>query len=173
MEANSTINILRQLLDDDIRRFISAEAQLKSSLATWTKKAAALSLKVLLQEYHQQIEAHIEKLDAYAAAEQINAINISNRIMKAYIDETEDKLVCCSLSDVRDASLLASVQSICHFKISAYGTAATFANLLDLKAAAQLFHAAELNEKSMDERLSFLAEQDINKKAKSPVALPL
>ncbi|OCX54002.1 hypothetical protein BEL04_06925 [Mucilaginibacter sp. PPCGB 2223] len=173
METNSTITILRQLLDDDIRRLISAEAELANSLVVWSKKAGALPLKMLLQEYNQQTESHIEKLNAYAAAEQINAISIANRVMKAYIDETDDKLAACSLSDVRDASLLASVQSICHFKISMYGTAATFANLLDLKEAAKVFHEAESNEKGMDERLSFLAEDHINKKAKSPVALPL
>jgi len=173
METNPTITALRELLDDDIRKFINAEAQLKSSLVVWANKARTLPLKVLLQRYLQSIEDHIEMLDAYASAKEISVISISNRIMNAYIDETDAKLTTCSLSDVRDASILTSVQSICHFKICAYGTAVRFANLLSLREAAQLFRSAELNEKNMNQQLSFLVEQHIAKKAKSPTALPL
>lgn len=173
METTSTITILQQLLDEDVSRFVSAEAQLKNNLPEWITQAGAISLKTILYEYTAQVNQHIEKLDAYATEEQINALSISNRIMQAYLEETNEKLSKCTHADVKDACLLAAIQSINHFKISAYGTAAAFANILNLNKAAALFHEAELNEKSMDDRLSYLAEHEINKKAKSTLTLPM
>jgi ferritin-like metal-binding protein YciE len=52
-----------------------------------------------------------------------------------------------------------------------YGTAASFANALDLKKVAKLFYAAEVSEKQIDKRLSELAEQEVNLRAKVPLAL--
>ena len=59
-----------------------------------------------------------------------------------------------------------------HFKISTYGTAAAFANALNMEKQASVFHEAEVNEKQIDDRLSQLAEHEINIKAKAPIELP-
>ena len=42
---------------------------------------------------------------------------------------------------------------------------------LSKEKQATLFHDAELNEKQIDERLSQLAEHEINIKAKTPISL--
>jgi ferritin-like metal-binding protein YciE len=91
--------------------------------------------------------------------------------MQAFIDETDEKLNFCSGENIKDASLLASIQRINHFKISAYGTAAAFANALGMEEAATTFHSAEIKEKQIDDRLSQLAEHEINREAKSTVLL--
>lgn len=94
----------------------------------------------------------------------------SNQVMKVYLAEAGQKLAGCTCSDIRDASLLAIVQRINHFKISVYGKAATFA-ATNKMAAGLLFHQAESDEKDIDERLSFLAEHELNQKAIAPIAL--
>ena len=53
-----------------------------------------------------------------------------------------------------------------------YGTAAAFAKALGNDKFAAIFHEAEVNEKLIDIRLSQLAEQEINSKAKAPIVLP-
>jgi hypothetical protein len=55
--------------------------------------------------------------------------------------------------------------------VSIYGTAAAFAGAVRLQKAGLLFHQAELDEKEMDERLSYLAEHELNRKAIAPIAL--
>ena len=72
----------------------------------------------------------------------------------------------CTDAEVKDACLLACIQAINHFKISMYGTAAAFANALDMEKQAAIFHEAEVNEKQIDDRLSQLAEHEINIRAK-------
>ena len=91
--------------------------------------------------------------------------------MRAFIEEVEEKLSNCSDSEVKDACLLASIQAINHFKISTYGTAAAFANALGMEKQAAIFHEVEVNEKQIDDRLSQLAEHEINIKAKTPILL--
>lgn len=92
--------------------------------------------------------------------------------MLAFIEETNEKLNSCADQKAQDACLLACIQGINHFKISLYGTAAAFAKQLEMEKFASLFHKAEVNEKQIDDRLSQLAEHEINIAAKTPVVLP-
>ena len=103
--------------------------------------------------------------------EKIISVNLTNRIMLAFIAEADEKLAYCKETAISDACLLANIQSINHFKISAYGTAAAFANALNMEKQAALFHEAEINEKKIDDRLSQLAEHEINIDAKTAVLL--
>ena len=47
---------------------------------------------------------------------------------------------------------------------------AAFAGAVGLEKAGLMFHQAELDEKEIDERLSYLAEHELNRKAMSPAA---
>ncbi len=169
---NQRVTTLHDLLDYDAGKFTSAEAQLTKSLAEWINMAGSLKLKTVLQKYLDLVQQHIQNLEDFFDAEKINAISMSNRVMHAFIEELNEKLTNCTDSEIKDACLLAGIQVINHFKISMYGTAAAFANTLDMEKQATLFHAAEINEKQIDDRLSQLAEYEINKNARAPVVLP-
>jgi ferritin-like metal-binding protein YciE len=170
-DTNQTITTLHHLLDYDARRFTSAEIQLKNSLPEWINKAGSLKLKAVLQKYFDFVQQHVQKLENFFDEEQISSLSLSNRVMKAFIEEAEEKLSDCTDAEVRDACLLACIQSINHFKISTYGTAAAFANALGMEKQAAVFHEAEVNEKQIDDRLSQLAEHEINIRARSPIVL--
>ena len=172
MENSQTIATLHNLLDYDADRFASAEIQLENILPEWINQAQSMQLKAVLQKYLDFVKQHAEKLGSFYEEEKISSLSLHNRVMEAFIEETREKLAACSLTEVKDACLLASLQTINHFKISTYGTAAAFANALDMKKAAAVFHEAEINEKHIDDRLSQLAEFEINSKAKTPIALP-
>lgn len=169
-ENNSTITSLHNLLDYDAGKFTSAELQLKKSLPEWISKAASLKLKMVLEKYFDLVQEHFQKMEAFFENEEISTLSFTNRVMNAFIEETNERLSKCA-EKVRDACLLASVQEINHFKISSYGTAASFANALGMEKAAAIFHEAEVNEKQIDDRLSQLAEHEINIKAKTPLIL--
>ncbi len=166
------INNLQSLLDYDARKFVIAEVQLKQILPVWIKNAGSLKLKTVLQKYHDLSVQHIDQMQHFLEEEQISSLSTTNRIMQAFIDETEEKSGNCCDPASKDACLLAAVQSINHFKISMYGTAAAFAKALEMKEAAVVFHEAEINEKQIDARLTKLAEEEINVFAKAPIELP-
>jgi len=169
---NKPIAKLHDLLDYNARKFSAAEIELSNSLPTWITQANSLKLKTVLQKYHEIVQQHIKRLENFFEEEKITSLSVANKIMQALIEETNEKLQSCSDTEVRDACLLASVQAINHFKISLYGTAAAFARTLDMEKFAVVFHEAEVNEKQIDDRLSQLAEYEINIKAKTPVVLP-
>jgi ferritin-like metal-binding protein YciE len=166
------IKTLHNLLDYDVRKFTIAEIQLQKVLILWIKKAGSLKLKNHLQRYLDYVSEHIKVFEDFYEEENIPTVSITNRVMQAFIDEAEEKINYCSNSAVRDASLLASIQEINHYKISTYGTVCAFANTLGMTKTAEVFHKAEINEKQIDDRLSQLAEHEININAKVSIVLP-
>jgi ferritin-like metal-binding protein YciE len=170
-ENKQTIVTLHDLLDYDAAKFTGAEIQLKKSLEQWIYDASALKLKAVLQKYLDCVNQHLRNIESFFEEEKFNSVSLASQVMKAFIEETNTKLSKCPDAAVKDAGLLACVQAINHFKISAYGTAAAFANLLGMENHGVVFHQAEVNEKQIDDRLSQLAEHEINPNAKTPVEL--
>ena len=169
--SNGSIVTLHNLLDYDAHKFTSAEIQLKHALTSWINTASSFKLKTMLQKYLDFVEEHIQKIEKIIIEEDIKTMSVNNKIMKAFIEETDDKIDTCKDSEVKDACLLASIQTINHYKISMYGTAAAFAKELGMDKIATLFHTSEVVEKQIDDRLSQLAEHEINKKAKNAILL--
>lgn len=167
----STISTLHELLDYDARNFIIAEVQLKKVLPGWINLAGSLKLKTVLQKYLDLVQQHVNKMEVFIEDEDINLLNTGDRIMTAFIEETTTKLSACTDSVIKDACLLAGIQSINHYKISIYGTAAAFAKALNMEKPTAIFHDAEINEKQIDDRLTQLAEYEINFNARNPIAL--
>ncbi len=165
---NSTISNLGQLLIYDISECINAENQLKAVLPDWINKANSSKLKAVLEKYLEFVQQHVQKMEAMLKEEEITPLNVGSRVMDAYIKEVEQTMFTCQDMDVRDAALLAGVQAINHFKISIYGTAAAFAKIMNMGMGTDVFYSIDINEKHIDDRLSQLAEHDINIKAKDP-----
>ena len=125
-----------------------------------------------MQKYLEFVEQHSKKIEEFLKEEKISSLGLTNRVMQAFIEEVNERLSDCTDPEVKDACLLAGIQVINHFKISTYGTAAAFSNALGMEKVAALFHEAEINEKQIDDRLSQLAQNEINIKAKAPILLP-
>jgi ferritin-like metal-binding protein YciE len=170
-ENNLTIATLHHLLDYDARKFTSAEIQVKNILPEWINKASSFKLKAVLQKYLDFVHQHVQKMEDFFEEEKLTSLSLTNRVMHAFIEEANEKLSNCTDAEVKDACLLACIQAISHFKISMYGTAAAFANALGMEKQAGIFHEAEVSEKQIDDRLSQLAEHEINIKAKTPIFL--
>lgn len=171
IENNQTIKTLQDLLDYNAGKFTSGEIELKKSLTDWINKASSLQLKTILKKYYDFVESHVQKMQSFFEEEKILSMSLHNRIMQAFIEDVNETLSKCSDPEIKDACLLAGLQSINHLKISEYGTAAAFANTLDMEKHAALFHEAEINEKHIDDRLSQLALHEINLKAKAPILI--
>jgi len=170
METNSTILCLHKLFNTDIKKFLSAEAELKSALSLWATNSMAGSFRTLLLDYQDVIQGHIEKLNGLIVKEQITTVPILNKVMLALIYEANEATSVCKYQEVKDACLLGGVQNIIHWKIGSYGTAATFASTLELEGIASVFHQLVKNEKYFDERLTHLAKHNINNLAVEPLS---
>ncbi|TKB97652.1 DUF892 family protein [Pedobacter cryophilus] len=171
MENTPSIATLHHLLDFDASKFTNAEIRLKTSLGEWLMKADSVKLKMVLQKYLDFVDQHVKKMEKFFEDEQMSSLSLNNPVMQALIEDADEKLSYCTDAEVKDACILAFIQVINHYKISLYGTATAYANMLDMERAAVVFHEAEINEKQIDDRLSQLAEYEINRKAKAPIKI--
>lgn len=162
---------LHDLLDYDASKFTVVEIQLKNQLTIWIQEAQSLKLKAILQKYLDFTKIHVERLEGFFKEEKFISLGAKHQIIHAFIKETDEKLSLCGDGEVKDACLVSCIQEINHFKISSYGTAAAFAQALGMVKYAEIFHEAEVNEKQIDDRLTQLAEFEINIRAKSPSIL--
>lgn len=171
MEDKITISTLHQLLDYEASRFENAEIRLKKVMQEWVTLANSMQLKLVLQKYLDFIAQHITKMQGFYSSEEFTAVSLNNPVIVALIADAEEKISFCTDLEVKDACLLAVIQSINHYKICAYGTAAAYASTLGMNDEATLFREVEINEKHIDDRLSQLAAFEINEKAKSPIKI--
>jgi len=166
-----SITTLRNLVDYDTMNLAGAEAQLDSILPNWIDKAGSVSLKVILEKYHDYVRQHVQKIQGCINERNINSYTPTINIMQAFILEAREKMNNCTDIEVRDACLLSGIQDINHYKISRYGTAAAFAKSIGNDSSAAVFYNAEQNEKEIDKSLSQLAKQEINIRARAPIVL--
>lgn len=165
MTEINCIQTFHQLLNNRIRQFTISEVTLQQALTGWIKTASSVALKNTLQRYFDHVKTHVQKLELFFEEESLQYVSLRSRVMEALVDDINETLTNCTEASIRDAALIAGIQHINHMKIAAYGTAAAFANTLAKPKTAYLFHEFEVNEKQIDDRLSQLAEHEINKKA--------
>lgn len=170
-KSKPTIANLNDLLIYDYSKFTDFEKGLKQVLPGWIVQANSLKLKTILQRYLYYAEQHFRQVESLIDGKISGPNSKKVKTIEKMIEDINEKLSVCMDPEVKDACLLAAIQAINHYKISMYGTAASFANALDLKKIAKLFYAAEVSEKQIDKRLSELAEQEVNLRAKVPLAL--
>ena len=171
MENKTAISTLHQLLKYDASRFENAEIRLNTILPEWIKMVDSIQFKLVLQKYLDFLGQHISKIQVFYSKENFSSVSINNPVICEIIKDGQEKISFCKDSEVKDACLLAIIQSINHYKICAYGTAAAYAKTLGMEDQAALFHELEINEKHIDDRLSQLAAFEINQKAKSPIKI--
>jgi ferritin-like metal-binding protein YciE len=67
--------------------------------------------------------------------------------------------------EVKDAGLIAAAQRVEHYEMAGYGTARTYAELLEDQEGAKLLSQTFEEQKQTDEKLSNLAKSTINVEA--------
>jgi ferritin-like metal-binding protein YciE len=166
------ITTLHDLIDYDARKLFSAEKQTESTLPDWINKSGSLVLKNVMQSYLDLVKDNLKYLRTFIAEEKIDWLSCTNNVLQAFILETRERTTNCTDIEVLDACYISGLQGINHYKIKMYGTAAAYARALGNEKYAAVFHQAMINEKQIDDRLSQLAEEDINRAAVAPIFLP-
>jgi ferritin-like metal-binding protein YciE len=85
--------------------------------------------------------------------------------MNGLIKEAEVIMKECEEGSMRDAGIISAAQKIEHYEIASYGTLRTFANTLNLSEISELLEETLEEEKEADQKLSELAESEVNVEA--------
>ena len=85
--------------------------------------------------------------------------------MKGLIEEGEEMISAGGGDEVRDAGLIAAAQKVEHYEIASYDTLCTWAQRLGQHAAFDLLRQTLEEEKATDEKLTQIAEGNVNLQA--------
>ena len=158
---------------DDFRKMYVAELQeLRSVEDQLVEALPRMTALVEHPQLRQALEAHFQRRNrsGIASIACCRAHNAGERehedgSMHAIIREAERWAKMVSDRDCRDAGIVASAQRVEHYEIAVYGALATWAKQLGLREDERVLHDILQEEKRADDKLSQLAERDLNREA--------
>ncbi|MEL7834203.1 ferritin-like domain-containing protein [Fodinibius sp. Rm-B-1B1-1] len=162
----SSLKNLEDLFEHQLKDIYSAEKQIKSAIPKMIKNAESKKLKQALNDHLRETETQIERLNNIGDDLDITLTGETCKGMKGLITEAEDFMKEEAESKVRDAGLIANAQRVEHYEIAAYGTVVEYAKALGHREAARLLEQSLEEERTADEKLTDLAVEMMNMKAR-------
>lgn len=157
---------LQELFEDGLKDIYWAEKALSKALPKMEKNASSENLKEALKSHLNETKEHISRLEEVfksigkkAEAEKCDAMEGLLEEGDGIIEQTEEGMV-------RDAGIISAAQKVEHYEIATYGTLAAFAKVLKHKDALDLLLKTLEEEKACDEKLTSIADTNLNSKAK-------
>ena len=156
---------LHEMLVDEIKDLYHAEKQLTKALPKMAKAATHADLREAFESHLEETRGQITRLEEVFAAleEPVKAKPCAG--MAGIIEEGSDLMQEDAEASVLDAALIAAAQRAEHYEIGAYGTCVAWARLLGHTEVVELLEQTLDEEKAADEKLSTLAESEINQAA--------
>ena len=156
---------LEDLLTDELKDLYSAENQILKALPKMAKSAQSEELRMAFEEHLEQTKEQVRRIEQIC-----EDINVSPRGkkcvgMEGLIEEGKEVMQEELDADSMDAGLIGAAQKVEHYEMAAYGTARAHARQLGFNRAVSLLEKTLEEEKTTDEKLTKLAENQINVQA--------
>jgi ferritin-like metal-binding protein YciE len=153
---------MKKLMVDQLRDAYSAEKQALRAMPRMMKKASSQSLKDALQMHVEQTEGQIERLERALELMEARPGRKVCEGMRGIIEEGQSELEDHDKGPLMDVLITAAQQRIEHYEIASYGTMAALAKAAGQQQVADLLVETLQEEKQTDEKLTQLAESEIN-----------
>lgn len=151
-----------KLMVEQLRDAYSAEKQGLRAMPRVAKKVSSPALKEAFQMHQEQTEHQVERLEQ--ALEKLGA-KAGRKVcegMRGLIEEAQSELEDHDKGPLLDAVIVGAQQRMEHYEIAAYGTIAALAKAAGQTEIAELMSQTLEEEKQADEKLTQLAESEIN-----------
>jgi ferritin-like metal-binding protein YciE len=157
---------LEDLLKHEINELCVVEEQLIEVMPKLSERAGDQLLKMALENHLEQTKLQRERLDhiCQMMSIQLNP-DMSMSPIKGMLKVTNELMATDASQEAIDAGLIAAAQKIEHYEISAYGTAAHYAERLGHLEVANLLRQTLDEEKMADTKLNEIAKNSVNVKA--------
>jgi ferritin-like metal-binding protein YciE len=151
-----------KLMIDQLRDAYSAEKQALRAMPRMAKKATSQALKDAVGMHVEQTEHQVERLEQ--ALEQLGG-RAGRKVcegMRGIIEEGQSELEEHDKGPLLDTVIVAALQRVEHYEIAAYGTMAALAKAAGQREVAALMAETLQEEKETDQKLTQLAERELN-----------
>jgi ferritin-like metal-binding protein YciE len=153
---------IKDLLTEVLQDTYSAETQLLDALPEMAEAAASPTLRQAFETHRQETERQVERLERAAEMLDIDLEGEDCEAMEGLVAEAEEIIEDHDEGPLRDAALIGAAQKVEHYEIAAYGTICALAKAAGLREVADLLAQTLQEEKATDEKLSQLAETEVN-----------
>jgi ferritin-like metal-binding protein YciE len=153
---------LNKLMIEQLRDAYSAEKQALRIMPRMTKKVSSQTLRDALQMHAEQTETQVERLEQ--ALEMLGG-KAGRKVcegMRGILEEAQHEIEDQEKGPVLDMLVVAGIQRVEHYEIAAYGTMVALAKAAGQTQLADLLAETLAEEKQTDEKLSELAESEVN-----------
>ncbi|MBD1396482.1 DUF892 family protein [Pontibacter sp. JH31] len=160
---------LEDLLKHEINELCKVEDELIEAMPNMVEMAGDQILKMALENHLEQTKVQRLRLDQVCQLLP-NEVKEDRSMspIKGMLKLTQELLAVDATQEAIDAGLIAASQKIEHYEISAYGTAAHYAERLGHLEVANLLRQTLDEEKMADIKLNEIAKNSVNLKAMQP-----
>ncbi len=159
---------LQKFFLDCLKDIYWAEKNLLKALLKMKKAATSSKLQTAFQDHWGQTQTHVVRLEQVfellgtpARAKKCEAMNGIIKEGEDIIGETEEGTA------TRDVGLIMAAQKSEHYEIATYGGLVQLAKTLGNEKVSKILAQTLAEEKQTDEKLTMIAENDINYSAKN------
>ncbi|HEX3928442.1 MAG TPA: ferritin-like domain-containing protein [Gemmatimonadales bacterium] len=153
---------MKDLLIDELSDLYSAEKQLVKALPKVAKAAASAKLQKAITAHLEETRGHVERLEQAFETLGVKPKRKTCKAMVGLLEEGDEMCKEDGEDAVRDAGIIGAAQRVEHYEMAAYGCAITFATDLGENDVADLLTSTYDEEKAADEKLTTIAEDEVN-----------
>ncbi|MGN6585461.1 MAG: YciE/YciF ferroxidase family protein [Rhizobiaceae bacterium] len=159
------IKSMNDLFEHQLRDIYYAENQIVKALPKMIDKASSSELRDGFSQHLEQTRTHVARLEQVFEMQDLTPEGVDCPAIDGIIEEADD--VSGEVADKRvlDAALIAAAQAVEHYEITRYGTLIAWARELGRSDCVSLLEKTLEEEKATDEKLSSLAETNVNLRA--------
>jgi ferritin-like metal-binding protein YciE len=154
-----------ELFEETLKDIYYAEKAILKALPKMAKKTSSKKLEAAFTKHVKETERQVERLNNVFEMIGKKAQGKECPAIDGIIEEAEELMKEAKDETIRDAAMLAAAQAVEHYEISRYGTLVAWAEKMEMSDAAELLEATLEEEKVTDEKLTELAESEINVEA--------
>ncbi len=159
------INSFKEMYVSELQEARSLEAQLTSALPEIIEKTGDADLRQALQDHLSETQNHLERVGEILRRHGATAEDHKDQSMLRLVSEAEKWAGMIKDRDQRDAGIIASAQRVEHYEMAVYGTLSAWAKQLGFGEDEEDLRAILAQERAADDKLTRLAEREINPSA--------
>jgi len=159
------MDTFKELFEETLKDIYYAEKAILKALPKMAKKATSKKLQTAFTKHQKETQRQVERLNEVFELIGKRPSGKTCPAIDGIIEEAEEVMKEAEDDTIRDAAMLAAAQAVEHYEISRYGTLVAWAEKMGMDDAAGLLEATLEEEKATDEKLTELAESEINVEA--------
>ena len=158
----SEITTIHDLFVEELQDIYHAEKQLTKALPKMAKKASNPELRDGFTEHLEETYRQCERLEQIFEELGMRAKAKPCEAMRGLIEEATEMMREDMPEEVMDVALVSCAQKVEHYEIASYGTLVALAEAMGHETIVSLLQETLEEEKHTDEKLTELAQSEIN-----------